>query len=441
MVFALVSIALSAPPPTGFTTAVERVALERTSPAVESAVDPLMRTIRLTGAKIAGRLSSQLCPRQQPGRDGLTLHCTTRRLWAGIAQDEKGLYLDVRALRGVTWKWDVEGVPLQAWPMKALGIPDECPGASDAVKAECALGEGHLFEAEQLYSAALNGPDAHLARMRLGDLAMQRGDAEAAMGWYSKVVSAGPVTRIAQLRSCDLTGNCLLQKPAELRGLTGVIEVEAVVHLVRQALALNQDRRAMQLLDEAIERKVPVCQSARAFCQKALEAAFGADDDEATTHALAIFAATGIGEGSGGIDVSEAAAAAAEDAGAPGYAAAVLASLSGRMPREALDRHLQRVARLYLAAKDPVRAQFVIEYAEQKLTAAELRSQSWAQVRKGLTPRPAVAVSSKPRAPPIADRIPAMTTDVEISKELARAAQARATAAEPPPSPTPEKKP
>ncbi len=441
MVFALVSIALSAPPPTGFTTAVERVALERTSPTVESSVDPLMRTIRLTGAKIAGRLSSQLCPTQERGHDGISLHCTTRRLWAGVAQDDKGLYLDVRALRGVTWKWEAEGVPLQAWPTKALGIPDECPGVGDAVKAECALGQGNLFEAEQLYSAALNGPDAHLARLRLGDLSMQRGDAEAAMGWYSKVVSAGPVTRIAQLRSCDLTGNCLMQKPAELRGLNGVIEVEAVVHLVRQALALNQDRLAMQQLSDAIDRKVPVCQSARAFCQKAIEAAFSAQDDEATTTALAIYAATGIGEGAGGIGVSEAAATAAEDAGAPGYAAAVLASLSGRMPREELDRHLQRVARLYLAAKDPVRAQFVIEYAEQKLSASELRSKTWSQVRKSLTPKTVVAVTSKPRAAPIADRIPAMTTDVEISKELARAAQARATAAEPPLSPSPEKKP
>lgn len=439
MVFALVSIALSAPPPTGFTTAVERVALERTSPTVEASVDPLMRTIRLTGAKIAGRLSSQLCPSQQPARDGLTLRCATRRLWAGVAQDDKGLYLDVRALRGVTWKWEREGVPLQGWPMKALGIPEECPGVTDAVKAECALGQGNLFEAEQLFTAALNGPDAHLARMRLGDLSMQRGDAETAMSWYSKVVSAGPVTRIAQLRSCDLTGNCLMQKPAELRGLSGVIEVEAVVHIVRQALALNQDRVAMQLLNDAIERKVPVCQSARAFCQKALEAAFSAQDDEATTLALATYAATGIGEGEGGIEVSEAAATAAEDAGAPGYAAAVLASLSGRMPREELDRHLQHVARLYLAARDPIRAQFIIEYAEQKLTASELRSKSWAQVRKSLTPKPAAAAPSKPRTTPIADRIPMMTTDVEISKELARAAQARASAAEP--SPSAEKKP
>lgn len=430
MIFALVSTLLSAPPPTGFTTAVERIALERTGPRVEARVDPLLRSIVLTGAKISGRLSSQLCPKQQLRGDRLELICTTRRLWATASEDERGAYLDVRALRGVTWHWErPAGIPLRTWPAEVLGLPERCPGLSEVVQAECLLDVGALFEAERLYTQGLSGPDAHLARLRLGDLALLRGDAEGALGWYGKVASAGPVSRIAWLRGCDLTGACLGQKPPTLEGLTGPIATEATLHVVRNELVVNHDLVAMQQLWALVEAGDPVCVTARAFCQKAVEAVLTDGDDEAVPVALAIFSHAGLGDGPDAVEVSLAAADAAEATGAPGFAAAVLASVSGRLPASALDAHLQRVARLYLLANDAVRAGFVLEYAEQRLSPAVLRTAPWRKLQRALAPK-STASRSAPR-PTVAQQLPALSDEVELSRELARAAQLRAAAAQP----------
>lgn len=432
MVFALVSIALGAPPPTGFTSSMERIALERTSSRVDVTVDPLVKTIVLTGAKISGRLESALCPTQLKRRDGLSLHCTTRRLWAAIGDDENGLYLDLRALRGVTWQWDAAGVPLQRWPFEGLGIPQSCPGTIDIVKAECALGEGRFEEAAVRFASALETPDMNFARLRLGDLALRRGDPEAALSWYAKAAATGPVTRLARMRECDLTGNCLAEKPATLDGLHPTLAMEGRIHQIRQDLVADRELEAMQQLSAEVEAGRPLCTIAHLFCQKAVQAAFLATSDETTSLALSVFATAGLADGPAGIEVARAAAGAAERAGAPGFAAAVLASLSGRLPMDELDVHLQRVARLYLAARDPIRAQFVVEYAEQKLAAATLKSKAWKQLRRIVEPKPS---SPKPAAPPsIAVRLPALTDDVAISRELARAVQARSAAAQPPSS-------
>lgn len=431
MVFALVSIALGAPPPTGFTSSMERVALERTSARVEVTVDPLVKTIVLTGAKISGRFESALCPTQLKRRDGLSLHCTTRRLWAAIGDDENGLYLDLRALRGVTWQWDAAGVPLQRWPFDGLGIPQSCPGTIDVVKAECALGEGRYDEAAVLFTSALQTPDVHFARLRLGDLALRRGDPEAALSWYSKAAATGPVSRLARMRECDLTGNCLDERPATLDGLHPALAMEGRIHQIRQNLVANRELEAMQQLSAEVEAGRPLCTVAHLFCQKAVQAAFLAKSDETASLALSVFATAGLGDGPAGIEVARAAAGTAERAGAPAFAAAVLASLSGRLPMDELDVHLQRVARLYLAARDPIRAQFVVEYAEQKLAAATLKSQAWKQLRRTVEPK---ASSPRPPAASIAVRLPALADDVAISRELARAVQARSAAALPPSS-------
>lgn len=424
MISLLVSLVLQSAPPTGFTTAVERVALERTGGPLEARVDPLTRTITLTGARIAGRLSSQLCPTQVSRREQLELKCTTRRLWASTAEDANGAYLDVRALRGVTWHWASAGVPLQPWPFSLLGIPDQCPGQSEVVQAECLLAEGALFEAERLYAVGLSTPDAHLARMRLGDLALLRGDAEAALVWYSKVASAGPVNRVVQLRACDLTGTCLGQKPPSLEGLTGVILHEAVVHLVRQELAMDEDRVAIEHLTQANEQDKALCTNAHTFCQKVVQATLDSSDEDTRSLALSLFSSANLSDGPEGVAVSLSAAEAAEAMGAPGFAAAVLATLTNKLPAPELDRHLQRVARLYLAAHDPVRAQFVLDYAEQRLPAPTLRGQSWRAITRALGPRAPVTAKSSA----VAEQLPALTKDVEITQELARAAKARATA-------------
>jgi hypothetical protein len=158
--------------------------------------------------------------------------------------------------------------------------------------------------------------------------------------------------------------------------------------------------------------------------------------------ALSAFATAGLGEGPFGVEVSEAAAAAAEAAGAPAFAAAVLSSLSGKLPADELDQHLQHVTRLYLAAGDTVRAGTIVEYAAQKLPASAARSRAWTSLSRQVSQGPRTASLAKATAQPLAQRLPTITEDVEISRELARAAQVRSAAAQPsatPSSPTGEK--
>jgi hypothetical protein len=427
MIFAVVTILSSGLPPTGLTTAVERVTLDRRDPEVRVTVDPLNKAIELTGATVRGRLESHLCPSVAKTAKGSRLSCTTRRLWAAVEEDEAGLFLDLRALRGVSWRWEPDAIPFTAWTLGELGIPETCPGVTEAAQAECALADGRLFEAEALYTAALAGPDAHLARLRLGDFALHRGDSEAALRWYSTVASAGPVARVAAMRACDLTGICLSAKQPSTAGLTGTSALEAEIHLIRQAAAINDDAEAMRRLSAALERGSPICATAKRFCQKLVQSMLSSTDETARTSALSTFASAALSEGPLGVDVSLAAAQTAESIGAPQYAASVLASVSSKIPREELDRHLQRVVRLYLVAKQPIRAQFIVEYAEQKLPNGTLASREWRRLRQLVAPAPA-----RPPSPPTAtltERLPSLAEDVNLTAELARAAHARSTSA------------
>lgn len=428
MLVALVNMVMWAAPPTGFTTAVERLAIVRTGPAVTVTVDPFSKSVAIVGATLPSKAGeSHLCPERARTRDGVRLTCVTRRLWASVEVEDGEPYLELRSLRGVTWRWEPNGLPLAAWPLSLLGIPESCPGVSDAARAECALGEGNYFEAEELFSAALNGPDAHLARLRLGDFALLRGDPEVALGWYTKVSAAGPVTRIAQLRACDLSGTCLGGKPPTTNGLMGAAALEAEIHLIRMALAVDQTTEAMRRLHDALEAGLPICTSSLGFCQKVVQTAFHSADDSAQELALAVFTSAQLAQGPLGAETTSAAADAAETMGAPIFAANLLASISGQVAKPELSAHLMRVASLYLAGRNPVRAQFVVEYAEQRLDAAAFNGREWRKLRRRLAPAPVARTPERSR-PALSDRLPAMTDEVNVSAELARAAKASSAA-------------
>ncbi len=428
MLVALVNIALCASPPTGFTTAVERVALERTGPTAELTIDPFSKSLLVSGVSLRkARLDSHLCPTATRTREGLRFACSTRRLWASLDTEGGELFLEIRSLRGVTWRWEPDGIEFTGWPLKTVGIPETCPGTSDAAIAECALVEGRYFEAEERYAAALIGPDSHLARLRLGDFALRRGDPEAALSWYTKVTAAGPVTRIAQLRACDLTGGCLTGKPPTSEGLAGAPAIEAEVHLIRMALAMDRTGEALRRLFDAIEGGSPICTSNHAFCQRVVQVGLQASDERTQELGLSIFASGHLGDGALGLETTIAAAEAAQQLGAPLYAANVLASISSHLAKPELGAHLLRVAHLYLAGKDPVRARFVVEYAEQRLDAATFSSRDWRTLRQRLAPAPARR-TDRAQPPPLAERLPALTDAVNVSAELARAAKASSAA-------------
>ncbi len=430
-------------PPTGFTQALERVALTRPITAAQVQVDPLLGRIIVTQPKILKDRSSTLCPTVLEERDRTVLRCTSRRLWATSATDKNGPYLDVRLLQGVPPSTGGDDLPLRPWPLKALGIPEDCPGKSLAPRGECLLGDGKLAEAEALFEQALGGPDTLLARLRLGDLAIRRGDLETGLAQYALIpTTAGPVGRLARARSCTLIGTCLsgpqAEVAAELGGLSGPLRAELFLISVRRDVAAGHVEPAIGRLANELATDTALCTGAEGLCQRLAQVALESEEDETRLDGLRIFMTDGVREGPHEAEVSLIAASAAQALGAPKFAGALYSAATPFVAPAELEQHLLKTARLFLEAKDPVRANVILDYAESKLR-GRTSSAAWAPVRRavasvrGLQGRP----SRKPAVAPQPAPAMAAVDEAEATAELAKVAVLKSRAATSPGSPTP----
>ena len=438
MLTALATMLLAVAPPTGFSQSVERIAVRRTSGPVSVEADPMTARVVLHGLALTEK-PPRLCPVVTRKEGVITLTCNTRRLWAGLQSDPRGTYVDVRQLTAVSWLDDASRVPMRAWSLRSVLIPDVCPGTTAAARGECALGKGDLGRAREAWDMALTGPDLGLAHLRLGDLALVDGDVELALKHYSKVTSVGPVGRMAQARACELSSSCLnpveSERVANSEGLALELARELTLYTLRREMAVGHDQAAMTLLLSKLETDLSFCQGAVGFCQKLIEGGLASTDVEARLTALSAFLTDKVRKGPYELALNEAAAASAQEIGAPGFAAAILAGNTPNVAHAHLADHLLEVVRLYLAARDPIRAAVVLEYAEGKLGAAS-RSGGWVAVRRQLN-RPG-AVSAAPAAP-IVDEVAMeqLSTQVSLSTELARAAATHSRAAQNVPSSAP----
>lgn len=423
MIFALATL-LAASPPTGFSRSVERVAVKPTSTAPALVVDPLTARVRVTGATVTGR--SRLCPIQRLEDGGVTLICSTRKLWAELDRDAHGSYIDLRELTSVPWSSEEARIPLTAWSLSALLIPDHCPGHNPASRGECALGRGDFAEAKQAYQEALTSPDLGLAHLRLGDLALRDGNVEEAMGHYAKVVPVGPIGRLAQARSCELVGTCFNRedsaKVANVEGLQHEFARELKLYALRRDLLAGRDVEVMARLTESLQADAEYCAGALPFCQKLVEAGLLSEDVDARIGALSVFLVDQVRHGPREQELSLMAAQTAQELGAPGFAAAVLASNTPHVPVAKVPSHLLEVTRLYLAANDRVRAGVILEYAETKFGAAT-RTAAWNQVRKQLG-RTTVALAAPKPVTGDAAELKELEGRVALTTDLARAAKA-----------------
>lgn len=424
-----------AAPPTGFTQALERVALTRPVPAAQVQVDPVLARIIVTQPKILKGPPSTLCPTVIEERDRTILRCTSRRLWATTATDKNGPYLDVRLMQGVPPATGGEDLPLRPWPLRALGIPEDCPGKSKAPRGECLLAHGQYEEAEALFTEALGGPDTPLARVRLGDLAIRRGDWETALEQYALIPpTARPIGRMARARSCTLIGTCLsgpqAEIAAELAGLTGPLRAELVLATLRRDVAAGHVEPAITRLAAELSTDPALCDGAQGLCQRLAQVAMETDDDAVRMTGLRIFLTDGVREGPHEAEVSMIAAQAAEALGAPRFAGALYSAATPLVAPADLEQHLLKTAQLFLAAKDPVRANVILDYAESKLRGRT--GAAWAPVRRavasvrGLKPKPA----PKPAAHPTPSPALAPVDEAQATAELAKVAilKSRATA-------------
>jgi hypothetical protein len=426
--------------PTGFTESIERIELVATGTEKASLeVDALGGRVLVAHAKLAKKLTSELCPTAQVTKEGLTLRCTSRRLWAELTQDERGLAIDLRALHGLPWTGDIT-MALHAWPLRVAGIPDECPGKLDAAKGECALALGRTEEAESWFKAARGGADSAIAYLRLGDLALQRGDAETAVHLYAFVAPVGPVGRVARARQCELTGSCLdevgSKQVADLTGLADAPRAELLLHFWRRELFMNREDRVMPAFVAGLHDDPSLCSGATALCQRMIEVGLRSEDEATRSTALDGWLLAGVQRGPYELELGAEAAKAAESLGAPGFAATVLAGLSSRVPKETLPAHLLRVIELYVAAHDLVRAGVILDYADARLGTKLTSTGGWRAVRA----RVAASLHSVKRTTPTANsptvaasNIDELENTVSLAAELARAAavRSRATGSQP----------
>lgn len=433
---------LAITPPTGFTASVERLRVARSGGEVTVKVEPLLARVVMTGAKLTGK-PSQLCPKVERRGDTTTLHCRTRRLWAALAKDARGSYLDVRQLIGVSWL-DADFIPVMGYAPSTFLLPDSCPGTLLAAQAECALARGDLSRAERLFTACLETPDLGLCHLRLGDFAARRGDVEAALQHWAMAPYNGPVARLARFRTCELMGTCLdVEGSARARSLDTLppeLHLEVKLAAVRRELAAGRDAEAMTLFVSMLEQAPTVCEGNQPLCQRLVWIGLQSDDAEARMGALSVFLQDRVRRGGAEHELNQLAAATATELGAPAFAASIISANTPRVPRAELPEHLLRVIELYLAAHDTVRAAVVFEYAEVKLGAVT-QGVRWNAVRKALNHK----TTLPPAETTVADStaaLAALSDDVSLSTDLARATKARSQAANPLTQPaTPENAP
>lgn len=422
---------LTLAPPTGFTVSMERLAVSRVAAGATVVTDPLLGRVVLKGIGLSGK-APRLCPTVERTGETITLHCSSRRLWAELGKDAHGAFVDLREVLGVSWLDQRALWPFKAWSLHSVLLPDTCPGTLAAARAECALDRGEIDVARAAWAEGLTGPDQSLCHLRLGDLAVRDGEIEVALAHYAKVPTVGIIGHMGKVRSCELMGTCLSEAASDEMASTALLPADMAREVrlltVRRELAAGRDGRAMQALLVSMERDAGACEGALALCQKLIAVGLESADVDARVSALSAFLSEKARKGPAEYELNHAASLAARDLGAPAFAASVLSANTPRVPAAELPVHLLEIVRLYLSARDPVRAAVVLEYAEGKLGAATQRG-AWSAARRQLG-RGARSTVAAPTADRSAEALEALSTQVSLSTDLARAASLRSRAAD-----------
>ena len=361
-------------------------------------LDSLAATIWVNGLKLEAK-ESVLCPRIDRRGGRTTLQCKSRRLRARIEQRGGRSFLIIAKLRGIPAIDGDASMPAFSYATDELGLPP-CPATAEelaqsgpSVRGECAFLAGGYQEAISYLASALD-QDRHPAHaaLRLGDTALLVEDTVRAAAFWNSVGDAGPWTRLAGARLCDALGTCLEQfnsgfryDPLDDGGLPDVVADEM---LLRRARALAYDG----ILDEAVELLVSrgerACRRAPAMCRRIALEALRFEDSKLsksrlaadrtrvppnTSEAAAVALAVSLGLSDDPVS-AELAARCAEvtaRAGAPHFAANLLASATANKAQRGTPT-LLRAAELYMEAGDAVRASMIVNYAQARPMTKEL---------------------------------------------------------------------
>lgn len=402
---AILALGLAASPPAALMNGAERVMLP-IPPGATLENRAFDRTLRLkVGGKVAAaaarklQRASQLCPDASADGDDIVLRCRIGWVRASLSDTGAGPALDLAALRVPPWRPSEEGPPLVPFDTAALGL-GPCPGQAPQVQGECALRAGKVVLARQRFRAAAQAGFAPLAELRLGDLALQDDDPDLAVMHWRRARAEAPWGRLAAARLCELEPACLGSDQLE-----AIFDAGAVARPLRADMVLRRARlrafagdlvgTAIQLADEVEGPAGTACRAAPFYCRHLLLAALRLPPPEGSLALSAYLDTPHRGEGPLAAELLDAAARQAELAGAPAYAASMLAAVTARVAPEALGPHLLRVAELYLEGGDRTRAEEILRFARTRLPARELASPGWLRLRAACSaPRPAPAASA-----------------------------------------------
>ena len=421
---AILALALCTHPPLGLTVSAERFPLPDAASPARLESRPFERRVLLSvpasaAPGVARRLrgASRICPEVEVSGATVVLRCRTSRLRAGLTSTRAGVALDLHQLRIPSWRPEEEGPPLVPFDTAALGL-GPCPGTSPELHGECELAAGHLDAARRLFLEAAAGGRAPLAELRLGDLALRDDDPDEARARWHQARAEAPWGRLAAARICELDAECLASDK-----LDAVYDAVAVALPLRADLVLRQ-ARLLALAGRLVEAARLLagetgphgaCAATAGWCRHVLLTALTQPPPEGS-EALAIYLdLPERSEGPLALELVRAAATQAERAGAPVFAASLLAASSGRVPGVELSDHLRRVAELYLAGGDRARAEEILRFARTRLAAPDLARPPWAAIRRALHPTPAPA--------PAPIRAPAEDPDLQAARAALEASR------------------
>jgi tetratricopeptide (TPR) repeat protein len=425
---------LALAPPLALTKTAERIPLPVARDALTLRIHPFEKSLRLevppaAVAAVAKRLkgASRLCPVVESGLASVTLRCKSNRLRADLDLNTAEPTLDLRALTIYPWRPEEEGPPFVPLDLEALGL-GSCPGDSPEARGECLLAEGKLQEALDQFAEAARGPRlSPLAALRLGDLALASDEPELAMEHWRRANQEFPFGRLVMARLCEMDPRCM--KGEERRALLDASRVaEPVRHdvFIRAIRLRLLDGEKLTVVRDLIPEMTPdgACAGPvmMTWCRRfLLDLLRGGGPDAA--EALAMFLELpGRAEGPLSAELYQAAADQAEAAGAPIFAANMLAVVSGRVPEADQPAHLHRVASLFLRGGDRARAEEIVLFARGHLDRATWKRDGWEALQRSLRrPAPVAVRAAEPTDPDIA----AARTAVESARLLQLAPGAR----------------
>ncbi|MBX7115531.1 MAG: hypothetical protein K1X64_14470 [Myxococcaceae bacterium] len=386
-----------------------------------------------------GRPITKLCTLFASSDTALTFRCRTRRVSADLERVNAGWVMTLRELRGLPWRPVDDGPPATFFAPEQMGAGAACPGDTVVGKAECALRQGQKNDALRLFHDALATPEAPFAAVRLGDLALRDDDDPiAAATWFQRAGVRGPWGRLATARLCELTGLCLTTKTEaavfDSVALPAPAAHDLALRAMRAKVSTDRTLEAMTQLERALAEPAAaggLCDGNEPLCRSLVLAGLRDDDAAARRQALQAYLRLPLADFRTALARAAASAAArvAADQGAPRYAATLLASMTGQVPKAELEDHLNLTARLFLDAGDEVRAAVIVDFARARLGKARLQRPVWKELTESLLPhKPA-------KARPVLSE--ASLQQIEQERELAEAllAKSRATLVPEPPAP------